>query len=338
MALDKKYIPANWHLNSDGSYDVDGDVDDLQSYVEEGKLVVRFRNISGNFDCSNIGLVTLAGCPEKVDGSFICEGNMLTSLTGAPKIVGESFNCSYNKLKSLIGGPVKVGWHMGVSWNNLETLEGSPRIIDGWFTCEHNPLKTLRGGPEKVRFLFCTYTDITSLDGAPYISKGVTLYHNKLTTLRGIQEEIDGNFNCAYNRLKSLQYGPKRVNGAFYCDNNYLKDLRGAPRWVGDDFQCHENLYLYDYTWIPEYIKGEIKFSHAELIKSKAIGDKYIKASMLPVFKHNYDSLNGVKVDWDGFRRRISSFKSWIPRTNVKHINLTSKMARELYMTQILEV
>ena len=86
--------------NSDGSYDVGGDVDitdlELKSIQELG---IRFGKVGGNFDCKTNQLESLQGSPSSVDGNFDCRGNQLTSLQGSPSSVGGSFYGWANKKK-----------------------------------------------------------------------------------------------------------------------------------------------------------------------------------------------------------------------------------------------
>ena len=64
-----KNIPSNWHLNKNGTYDVDGDVHISNKYVRDGKLTIKFGKVTGSFKARGIGLTTLEGCPQEV-GEF----------------------------------------------------------------------------------------------------------------------------------------------------------------------------------------------------------------------------------------------------------------------------
>ena len=66
-----------------------------------GVLPVKFRDVSGNFNCSHNYLTSLDGCPSRVGGHFNCDGNELSLLKGCPEYVGGSFHCNKNKLLSL---------------------------------------------------------------------------------------------------------------------------------------------------------------------------------------------------------------------------------------------
>ena len=83
-----KYGIKNYTINSDGTIDVDGDVN-LSNY--------RNRPMGG-LPCSKLKKLPLKF--RKVNGFFNCSGNELISLVGSPISVGD-FNCSYNKLNSL---------------------------------------------------------------------------------------------------------------------------------------------------------------------------------------------------------------------------------------------
>lgn len=171
--------------NSNGSYDIDGDIDlkDFQDFIEDGKLIVKFGKVSGNFYCRSIhlarrqlkDLTSLEGCPVEVGGDFkcsYCDG--LTSLAGAPKKVGKDFECeSCKNLKSLVGGPSKVGGSYKCSFcESLKNLEGAPVEVPGNFGCHacYN-LTSLKGAPKKVgKTFFCQGCEsLMSLDGAPAV-------------------------------------------------------------------------------------------------------------------------------------------------------------------------
>lgn len=93
-------FPSNWHLNTDGIYDVDGDVHISDKYVRDGKLTVKFGKVTGTFKARGIGLTSLEGCPKEVGGEFDCSDNKLTSLESAPKEIGYGFVYAHNRLTS----------------------------------------------------------------------------------------------------------------------------------------------------------------------------------------------------------------------------------------------
>jgi hypothetical protein len=178
-----KFGIKNWTLNEDGSIDVDGDVN-LQN-KRLNKLPLKFRNVSGYFDCSYNNLISLEGCPESVSGHFFCFNNNLTSLEGSPKSVGGHFYCYYNDLTSLEGSPKSVGRNFNCSYNKLTSLEGSPEFVGSNFLCSYNKLTSLEGCPKSVSgHFFCLNNNLTSLEGAP--------------------ESIRGQFSCKNNPVYQI--------------------------------------------------------------------------------------------------------------------------------------
>lgn len=176
-------IPKSWKLNSDGTYDVNDDVN-LEKYEQfvshDGKLTIKFNKVIGNFICGTLELTSLKGCPKEVGGNFDCGFNDLTSLEGCPKEVGGNFDCRFNNLTSLEGCPEKVGGSFKCYTNKLTSLEGCPEKIGGEFDC----------------------------------------HGNKLTSLEGCPKEVDGDFDCNSNKLTSLEGAPKEIGGDFYCRGN----------------------------------------------------------------------------------------------------------------------
>ena len=138
--LCRKYRIENYTINEDKSIDVYGNV----FLVDENltKLPLKFRNVSGYFNCANNNLTTLEGAPETVGGFFSCNGNKLTTLDGAPETVDSGFNCRYNNLTTLQGAPRRVSGNFICSYNkNLMSLEGISTTIHGNFYCIGTPVE-----------------------------------------------------------------------------------------------------------------------------------------------------------------------------------------------------
>ncbi len=95
----KEYGIKNYTINSDGSIDVDGNVDISLYYLN--LIPIKFNKVSGYFSCSN---------------------NYLTNLENSPNEVGRDFYCSYNRLSNLIGLPINI---RGYTYcYGIESLEG----------------------------------------------------------------------------------------------------------------------------------------------------------------------------------------------------------------------
>ncbi|MFE3847248.1 hypothetical protein ACFX5D_04620 [Flavobacterium sp. LB3P45] len=142
-----QYKIENYSINSDGSIDVDGNVD--LSSRNLTILPVRFRRVIGNFNIHNNLLTTLYGAPIAVGGNFNCFNNHLISLLGAPKWVGGDFYCYQNQLRSLGGSPEEVVGSYYISGNeNLENLKGCSVKIGGNFSFDDILLSTYFGDVE----------------------------------------------------------------------------------------------------------------------------------------------------------------------------------------------
>lgn len=88
----KEYGIENYTINEDGSIDVDGTVNLSSKGLT--KLPLKFRNVTGYFDCSFNQLTALEGCPTSINGNFYCNNNPLTTLEGCPASVnGGDFFC-----------------------------------------------------------------------------------------------------------------------------------------------------------------------------------------------------------------------------------------------------
>lgn len=130
------YNINNYTINSDGSIDVDGNVDLTVSSLTELPLTFNY-----------------------VSGYFICSNNYLTSLKGSPRIISHYFSCTNNNITSLIEGPDRVGGFYYCNNNNLESLIGSPKTNER-FECFGNHLKSLDGYKGELDLLFCHNKDI----------------------------------------------------------------------------------------------------------------------------------------------------------------------------------
>ena len=244
-------------------YDYDGDlnVNDLSIFVSEDEdgFTVNFGKVTGNFNCSSLGLKSLKGAPQEVGGNFYCIWNKLTSLKGAPQEVGGKFDCSRNQLTSLKGAPQKVGWTFDCPDNKLTSLEGAPQKVGSWFDCHNNYLISLKGAPQEVGGSFYCYNNkLTSLKGAPQ-TVGGNFYcnNNQLTSLEGAPQKVGEHFSCPNNKLTSLEGAPQEVGGNFSCSTNLLTSLKGSPQTVGGDFYCRNNPKLHSLEGIGE-IRGFI--------------------------------------------------------------------------------
>lgn len=82
--------------------------------------------------------------------------------------------------------------------------------------------------------------------------------YNKLTSLKGIAQEIEGNVNCSHNKLTSLQYCPSVIQGDFNCSYNQLLSLNGIAQEVYGALIANNN-QLTNFYHLPK-IKSDMNF------------------------------------------------------------------------------
>lgn len=144
-------------------------------------IPVQFGFIEGNFDCSEIGLTTLLGCPHEVKGNFTCNLNKLTTLKYCPAKIGNTFDCSENQLTSLEYMPNDIQGFFDCSYNLLENLKYCPLFIPDCLMCHHNKLTTFEGFPEKV-------------DGSLFFEKNYISYKELINFNTNVGEDIYSDF------------------------------------------------------------------------------------------------------------------------------------------------
>lgn len=146
----KDYKIEKYHINSDGTIDVDGDV--ILMSMKLTKLDIDFNKVSGDFICHDNKLTTLKGSPRFIGGSFDCSYNKLSNLDYCPLEVNKHINCGYNYLTSLIGLPLKINENLIITENNIPNLIGIPEYIGGNFVMREN------------LYVNSTYSNVTDID------------------------------------------------------------------------------------------------------------------------------------------------------------------------------
>ena len=134
----KKFNIKNYTINSDGTIDVDGDVN--LSRKDLTKIPFKFGKVSGYFACSDNKLTSLEGCPKEVVEYFDCSFNILEDLVGGPQEVGGDYYCYSNQLESLEGCAGDINGYLNCSNNKLEILDCSS-VINGNIICFRNGFK-----------------------------------------------------------------------------------------------------------------------------------------------------------------------------------------------------
>ena len=127
----RKYGITNYTINSDGTIDVDGDVDLSDKGLT--KLPLTFNRVIGDFSCSyNNRLTSLEGSPKHIDGYFSCYSNKLINLDHLPEVSGDIYmvnNPVYWIVKDWIKSP-KGRWEKWEYFQDLNIIQGSKVILE----------------------------------------------------------------------------------------------------------------------------------------------------------------------------------------------------------------
>lgn len=235
---DDKHSAQYWSSLKDFSFmprsvhSLDVDLDSFKNV----KTTKGIPKVETNISIQSKNILSLEDMPASVNGKLTLNCNKLKSLAGCSnKILGRFMLDGCNTLTSLVGGPEEVG---GVYYINragkLTSLRGVPKIV--------NQNSTTKGGDG----FECTYTGITSLEGAP--------------------EVVYGTFDVSNNpMLKSLKGSPKKIIQGRYEFNSCpaIEALEGITLEVEKPD-----------SWYGTYSSDNTKFTEEDI-------EKYIKVALL---------------------------------------------------------
>lgn len=177
-----RYDVTEYDINDDLSIDVFNSV-----YLNNYGLTyipLNFNYVDGNFKIANNNLISLKGCPKKVNGGFYCYQNLLKDLKYCPSEVNGDFNFEYNSIKSLEFSPEVIPGLYSCIGNGVESLKYSPKKIGGDFLADYNNINSLKEGPEVVEGNFhCSGEYITSLEGIPNVQYRIDLRGNPVNSV-----------------------------------------------------------------------------------------------------------------------------------------------------------
>ena len=169
----------DYTINSDGSIDVDGNVD--LSSRNLSILPIKFKRIMGDFHIQNNQLATLYGSPIAIGRNFNCFNNQLTNFTNGPKWVGGDLYAYNNKLAILKGSPHEVAGNYYISGNDkLSNLVGCTLKIGGNFSFDDTLVSTFSGD------------DDIEFEGTFFLNK---TYHSQLYDMKLPVEIINNRQN-----------------------------------------------------------------------------------------------------------------------------------------------
>jgi Leucine-rich repeat (LRR) protein len=212
--------------------------------IKDGKLVVRFGKIEGDFNIQGGGTKT-----------------KLISSEGLPTSC-RKLDITYNEITNLEGiGDIKS---LDAANNMITSLKGSPRVINGSFDVEDNKLTTLKGGPEHVYGYFdCSENELTDLQGCPTTDNSIYLHGNLFKTFYGLKK-IDRSIDLIFDKDNShkvpeeeITFLRNKISTTGYVFDNYIIEL---ILYVVDNFESKgvRNLNLPDdkIDTLPDDIKN----------------------------------------------------------------------------------
>ena len=128
------------HYKDDDGYWHVGESLELPKYAtHDGELVVKFWEVRGIFDASNLSLETLKGSPKK-SKYVIFNDNNLKNLKYSPEYVERSFSCRSCGLESIEGHPKEIGGYLDISGNNIKDLTSFSNINCDDIHIYYNPI------------------------------------------------------------------------------------------------------------------------------------------------------------------------------------------------------
>lgn len=144
-----------------------------------------------------------------VDNDVVLEKHDISYFPFQFGIIDGVFDCSHNELSSLWGSPKIVKYGFNCSYNNLKSLEFGPKMVNGIYDAHNNKIENLQFLPQKFESL--------------------NLKNNKLTSLKGLPDTIEGFLDVANNELVKFDASTKTINGFFDCARNKFYTLENFP-------------------------------------------------------------------------------------------------------------
>jgi hypothetical protein len=200
-------------LNSDGSLDVDQDVNLLNKNLL--KIPFQFNIVNGSFICSNNKLKSLKNCPKIVNSFFYFDCNRIKSLKYSPSRVGSDFMGSNNKLKYIGENSINSSGFIDISYNLLTSLKNV------------NPNFT---------YLYCSDNKINTLDGFPELSENINFSNNPIYDIYTLFNDM--------SKMELLKY-----YDIIYEKSINLYKLTGFLEEIGKPYEGDLEKYLKEKKW-----------------------------------------------------------------------------------------
>lgn len=146
----------------------------------------------------------------------------------------DNLGINSRKLKSLKNLRLESVGNVDIKIDNLEDLKGLPETINGNLLIKGSKSAILKNMPKTVKGSLAVYDGgLESLEGFPEVGLSINVSGNKLKTLEGLQDRVNGSLDVSNNDLKNFKGAPKYVKGNFIFKNMDFESLYGFPKQIG---------------------------------------------------------------------------------------------------------
>lgn len=146
----------------------------------------------------------------------------------------DNLGINSRKLKSLKNLKLESVGNVDIKIDNLEDLKGLPETINGNLLIKGSKSAILKNMPKTVKGSLAVYDGgLESLEGFPEVGLSINVSGNKLKTLEGLQDRVNGSLDVSNNDLKNFKGAPKYVKGNFIFKNMDVESLYGFPKQIG---------------------------------------------------------------------------------------------------------
>lgn len=174
-----------------------------ENMVSDGKLKLKFGEINGTIDLSNLGITTLENCPIKCS----------------------AFICNYNNIYVLKNIPIAKTYHL--NHNNITRIDVKfPKKVST-LSLHHNKLTSLENLPEKINVLKINDNYIKSFSSNIVSVNESDFKNNQISSFENVFKHKS--INVQNNDIKDLTFSLE-TNSLSLIDNKNLTSLKGMKK------------------------------------------------------------------------------------------------------------
>ena len=116
------------------------------------------------------------------------------------------------------------------------------------------------------------FSDLPLVVQEPEYVGNIICANEKLTSLKGAPEKVNGSFFCYGNKLSSLEFCPKEIKRMFDCSGNPLRTIKHLKDTKGiDKLFLSETKYMKADDYLKEVFDYNIKFKEITIVNKNTI-------------------------------------------------------------------